>query len=160
MTTDAKRILLVEDDRHLRRACEASLRQSGFTVITAADGVDGLRAAAEVSPDLILLDLLLPRMSGLDVLRRAKANPTTREIPVLVISNSSRPQDVEELMRLGAVDYLVKSNLSLRELTDRVVEVLGIDPRVSTSAPGPPGRLGASGGLGGPRPGPPCDIER
>lgn len=90
MTIEAKRILLVEDDRHLRHACEASLRQSGFTVITAADGVEALRAAVEESPDLILLDLLLPRMSGLDVLRGAKANPKTRGIPVLIISNSSR----------------------------------------------------------------------
>ena len=124
VTPNAKRILLVEDDRRLRRACEASLRQSGFTVISAADGVDGLRAAGEASPDLILLDVLLPRMSGLEVLREAKANPKTRDIPVLVISNSSRPEDVEELMKLGAIDYLVKSNLSLRELTERIVSLL------------------------------------
>jgi DNA-binding response OmpR family regulator len=122
--TSARRILLVEDDPYLRRACEASLRQSGFTVITAADGAEGLRAAGEAAPDLILLDVLLPRLSGLEVLRRAKADARTREIPVLVISNSSRPQDVEELMQLGAVDYLVKSNLSLQELTERIVRVL------------------------------------
>src|SRR6185503_9520393 len=79
----AKRILLVEDDRFLRRACEASLRQSGFTVVSAADGVAGLRAAGEASPDLILLDVLLPGMSGLEVLRHAKADPMTRDIPVL-----------------------------------------------------------------------------
>ena len=121
---DAKRIVLIEDDRYLRRACEASLRQSGFDVVCAADGADGLRAIGETAPDLILLDVLLPRMSGLHVLREAKADPKTRDIPVLVISNSSRPQEVEELMRLGAVDYLVKSNLSLRELTQRIVRLI------------------------------------
>jgi DNA-binding response OmpR family regulator len=120
-----KRILLIEDDRHLRRACQASLRQSGFTVVSAADGLEGLRAIREESPDLILLDVLLPRMSGLDVLRQAKANPETRDIPVLVLSNSSKSEAVSELMRLGAIDYLVKVNLSLDELTRRVVRLLG-----------------------------------
>jgi two-component system phosphate regulon response regulator PhoB len=122
--TSVKRILLIEDDRYLRRACEASLRQSGFMVVSTADGAEGLRAIGEQSPDLVLLDVLLPRMSGLEVLRRAKANPETRSIPVLIISNSSRPEDVGELMQLGAVDYLVKSNLSLAELTARIVRVL------------------------------------
>ena len=124
LTPNGRRILLVEDDRHLRRACAESLRQSGFTVIAAADGDEGLRAAGKEAPDLILLDVLLPRLSGLAVLREIKADPTTREIPVLVISNSSKPQDIAELMRLGAVDFLVKSNLSLVELTGRVVRLL------------------------------------
>ena len=124
LTPNGRRILLVEDDRHLRRACAESLRQSGFTVIAAADGAEGLRAAGKEAPDLILLDVLLPRLSGLAVLREIKADPTTREIPVLVISNSSKPQDIAELMRLGAVDFLVKSNLSLVELTGRVVRLL------------------------------------
>jgi len=124
VTPNGRRILLVEDDRHLRRACAESLRRSGCTVIAAADGAEGLRAAGKETPDLILLDVLLPRLSGLEVLREIKSDPATRDIPVLVISNSSKPQDIEELMRLGAVDYLVKSNLSLSELTERVVRLL------------------------------------
>lgn len=124
LTPNGRRILLVEDDRHLRRACAEGLRRSGFTVIAAADGAEGLRAAGKDAPDLILLDVLLPRLSGLEVLREIKSDPATRDIPVLVISNSSKPQDIEELMRLGAVDCLVKSNLSLSELNERVVRLL------------------------------------
>jgi DNA-binding response OmpR family regulator len=122
--TTTKRILLVEDDRFLRRACEASLRQRGFTVIAAADGEEGLRQARAEHPDLILLDLLMPKLAGVEVLRALKAEPATKSIPVLILSNSSREQDVAEVSSLGAVDYWVKADLSLKELGDRVARLL------------------------------------
>ena len=122
--TTTKRILLVEDDRFLRRACEASLRQRGFTVIAAADGEEGLRQARAEHPDLILLDLLMPKLAGVEVLRVLKADPATKSIPVLILSNSSREQDVAEVSSLGAVDYWVKADLSLKELGDRVARLL------------------------------------
>ncbi len=124
METTGKRILLVEDDRFLRRACEASLRQRGLTVLCAADGEEGLRLARAEPPDLILLDLLMPKLSGIEVLRALKAEETTRAIPVLVLSNSSRERDVELVMGLGAVGYLVKADLSLEELGERVTRLL------------------------------------
>jgi two-component system phosphate regulon response regulator PhoB len=120
----APRVLVVEDDRFLRRACEASLRQRGLDVIVAVDGEEGLQLARSERPALVLLDLLMPKMSGLEVLRALKADEATREIPVLVLSNSSRQQDVDEIMQLGAVGYLVKADLSLRELGDRVIRIL------------------------------------
>jgi CheY-like chemotaxis protein len=120
----AKRVLLAEDDRFLRRACEQSLRQRGYTVISAPDGEAALQLARSERPDLILLDMLMPRMTGLDVLRALKADPQMREIPVLVLSNSSREQDVQEVTRLGVVAYLVKANLSLQELGERVAGIL------------------------------------
>lgn len=120
----AKRVLLAEDDRFLRRACEQSLRQRGYTVIPAPDGEAALQLARSERPDLILLDMLMPRMTGLDVLRALKADAQTREIPVLVLSNSSREQDVQEVTRLGVVAYLVKANLSLQELGERVAGIL------------------------------------
>jgi CheY-like chemotaxis protein len=119
-----KRVLLAEDDRFLRRACEQSLRQRGYTVISAPDGEAALQLARSERPDLILLDMLMPRMTGLDVLRALKADPQMREIPVLVLSNSSREQDVQEVTRLGVVAYLVKANLSLQELGERVAGIL------------------------------------
>jgi DNA-binding response OmpR family regulator len=122
--TTSKRILLVEDDRFLRRACAASLRQRGFTVIAAADGEEGLRQARAEHPDLILLDLLMPKLAGVEVLRALKADPETKAIPVLILSNSSREQDVSEVISLGAVDYWVKADLSLKELGDRVARLL------------------------------------
>ena len=120
----ARRILLVEDDRFLRRACEISLRQRGFSVTTAADGEEALRKARAEPPDLILLDLLMPKMTGTEVLRALRAGEATREIRVLILSNSSREQDVEEIKALGVSGYFVKADLSLQELGDTVTRLL------------------------------------
>jgi DNA-binding response OmpR family regulator len=122
----ARRILLVEDDRFLRRACEASLRQRGFDVRTASDGEEGLRLALSEPFDLILLDILMPKLTGLDVLRALRAAESTRETSVLVLSNSSSPSDMGEVAALGALGYWVKANLSLQELGDRVEQLLKI----------------------------------
>ena len=119
-----KRILLVEDDRFLRRACEATLRQRGFTVVTAVDGEEAIRLARAEGPDLILLDMLMPKISGLQVLRTLRAEEGTRSVPVLVLSNSSREQDIQEVEQLGVLGYLVKANLSLQDLGDRVTKFL------------------------------------
>ncbi len=124
METSGKRILLVEDDRFLRRACEVSLRQRGFTVLCAADGEEGLRLARAESPDLILLDLLMPKLPGIEVLRALKTDAATRAIPVLVLSNSSRERDVEQVSGLGAVGFFVKADLSLEQLGEQVTRLL------------------------------------
>ena len=122
--TAGRRILLVEDDRFLRRACEASLRQRGFAVTVAGDGEEALQKVGAEAPDLILLDLLMPKLTGIEVLRALRAEEATRTIPVLILSNSSREQDLEEIKDLGVTDYLVKANLSLQELGDRVARLL------------------------------------
>lgn len=127
MAATGKTILLVEDDRFLRRACEASLRQRGFTVITAVDGEEALARVREHMPDLVLLDLLMPKISGIEVLKTLKADVATKAVPVLILSNSSREQDVNDVMQLGAVAYLVKANLSLKELGERVERLLDGD---------------------------------
>jgi DNA-binding response OmpR family regulator len=124
MSDTAKRLLLVEDDRFLRRACEVSLKQRGFAVTSAVDGEEGLRLARSERPDLILLDMLMPKLSGLDVLKALRSDATTRGLRVLVLSNSSREQDVQEVTRLGIEGYLVKSNLSLQSLGDEVSRIL------------------------------------
>lgn len=122
--TTRRRVLLIEDDRFLRRAGEASLRQRGFAVTVAVDGEEGLARVREEIPDLILLDLLMPKVSGLEVLRALRAEEATRRVPVLILSNSSREQDLQEIKELGVTDYLVKANLSLQELGDRVARLL------------------------------------
>lgn len=118
------RILLVEDDRYLRRACETALRQRGFAVSSAVDGAEALEAIASELPDLVLLDLLMPKVTGLEVLRSLRSRPETRALRVLILSNSSREQDLEEIKQLGVAGYYVKSDLSLRELGDRVERLL------------------------------------
>ncbi len=124
MAITDKTILLVEDDRFLRRACEASLRKQGFIVETATDGDEALKRVGEVRPDLILLDLLMPKVPGLVALRSLKADEATRDIPVLILSNSSREEDMREVMALGALDYWIKANLSLKDLGARVAKLL------------------------------------
>ena len=123
MTTGG-RILLVEDDRFLRRAAEASLRQRGFAVTVAADGEEALAKVRAEIPDLILLDLLMPKLTGIEVLRALRAEEATKKIRVLILSNSSREQDLEAIKELAVTDYLVKANLSLQELGDRVAQLL------------------------------------
>ena len=118
------RILLVEDDRYLRRACETALRQRGFAVSSAVDGAAALEAIASEVPDLVLLDLLMPRVTGLEVLRSLRSRPETRALPVLILSNSSREQDLAEIKQLGVAGYYVKSDLSLQELGDRIERLL------------------------------------
>jgi DNA-binding response OmpR family regulator len=119
-------ILVIEDDRFLRRACEVSLQQRGFTVHVATDGESGLQLAREMRPNLILLDLLMPKLSGIEVLSRLRAEPATAAIPVVILSNSSREEDRLSALRMGAVGYYVKANLSLRALGDEVSRLVGV----------------------------------
>lgn len=124
MQPAAKRILVAEDDRFLRRACETSLRQLGFAVLLAKDGEEALKLVETDVPDLILLDLLMPKVTGLEVLRTLKARDATRSIPVLILTNSSRSQDLDEILALGAEGYEVKANLSLETLGKQVQKLL------------------------------------
>jgi CheY-like chemotaxis protein len=124
METTGKRVLVAEDDRFLRRACEMSLRQLGFTVLLAKDGEEALAIIASERPDVILLDLLMPKVNGLEVLRALKSAESTRSIPVLILTNSSRAQDVEEIRALGADGYQVKADLSLEALGKQVQKLL------------------------------------
>ena len=119
-------ILLAEDDRFLRRAAEVTLRRRGYAVSTAGDGEEALRLARAESPDLILLDLLMPKVQGFEVLRALKADPGTREIPVIVLSNLSQPKDRDATVAAGALEHLVKAHLSLDELANVVGRALGV----------------------------------
>jgi CheY-like chemotaxis protein len=119
------RILLAEDDRFLRKAASGMLRKLGHTVITAEDGEEALRLARAELPELILLDLIMPKIQGFEVLRSLKADPATAGIPVIVLSNLSQDADVQTTLLAGAVEYLVKANLSLVELGAAVSRAMG-----------------------------------
>jgi CheY-like chemotaxis protein len=118
------RILLIEDDKFLRRACEVGLKKRGFAVVTANDGEEGLQKAQEESFDLILMDMLMPKLSGLEALEALKKDDRTRGIPVVILSNSSLDTDMERAMELGAAGYMVKASLSLQELGDHLISFL------------------------------------
>ncbi len=119
-----QRILVVEDDRFLRKAAEAALRRQGFTVLTAADGEEGLRVARSELPDLVLLDLIMPGLQGFEVLKLLKEEAATSAIPVIILSNLGQDSDVKNAMEAGAVDYLIKANLALETLVARVKALL------------------------------------
>ena len=120
----APRVLLAEDDRILRKAGETSLTRKGYSVIPALDGEDALAKALAHRPDLILLDVMMPKMQGFDVLARLKSDATTRDIPVIMLSNLEQEADIRRSIEGGARSYLVKSNVPLDALAERVAEVL------------------------------------
>ena len=124
MAEPVQRILLVEDDRFLRKAAEATLRRNGFVVRTAVDGEEALQRIQEEAPDLVLLDLIMPKLQGFEVLRILKQDPATRQIPVVVLSNLGQESDVQQALQGGAIAYLIKANLSLQDLVTHVQKIL------------------------------------
>jgi len=104
------KILLVEDSLPIRRENESALHRAGYEVICAEDGESALQMAQECKPDLILLDMILPKMSGPDVLKHLKSEPATAEIPVVVVSSLSE-KNREKLMAAGAEDYIAKGEI-------------------------------------------------
>jgi CheY-like chemotaxis protein len=119
----ASEILLVEDSRFLRRASERSLTRAGFEVSTAADGEEALRLAEKNMPDIILLDLMLPKLSGQEVLRKLKANPATAAIPVIVLTSLSQRNE-DKLLQEGAEAYFEKAALKLDKNPDRLASAV------------------------------------
>jgi DNA-binding response OmpR family regulator len=124
MSGEPRRILVAEDDRFLRKAAEMALKRQGYTVLTAADGEEALRTAQSILPDLILLDLIMPKLNGFDVLQALKKEAPTAKIPVIVMSNLGQDRDVQQAMDAGAAAYFIKTDLSLQALVQRVEETL------------------------------------
>jgi two-component system phosphate regulon response regulator PhoB len=116
-------ILLVEDDPDIRHLVSYRLTRAGFTVTEAADGVTALHEARGEPPDLIILDVRMPRMSGLEVCRELRAGARTALVPIIMLTARARQQDLEQAYAAGATDYVVKP-FSPRELVDRVETVL------------------------------------
>jgi two-component system phosphate regulon response regulator PhoB len=124
VTGRARTILVIEDDRYLRRSEEVMLRRHGDIVVSAEDGEAGLRMARDRLPDLILLDLVMPKIQGFEVLRQLKADPATRDIPVLVLSNLGQERDRQAMLGAGAMEYYVKAEMTLDQLADIVDRAL------------------------------------
>lgn len=121
-----KRILCIEDDTFLRDLISGKLIHAGVWAIGAHNGAEGIAAAKSESPDLILLDLMLPDMHGMEVLKAIKGDPATREIPVVIFSNLGDKDEIARELALGAHSYLVKSSTLPGELIEIVAKDLGI----------------------------------
>jgi len=124
MNEEPKRtILVVEDEGLLRELMAEKLRFEGFNTIEASDGDEGLAVALKEHPDLIVLDLLMPKMGGMEVLRHLREDEYGRSIPVIIVSNLSGKEDIAEGAEKGAVEYLIKANFSLDEIVDKIKEM-------------------------------------
>ena len=121
MTAKAgKTALVVEDDNFLIKAYEAHLAKAGFHVRTALDGVEAVESLKKVMPDIILLDLVMPRMDGFDVLEDMQKKSEWKKIPIVVVSNLGQESDRDRSLKLGAVEYIVKSDFSLQQTVDLI----------------------------------------
>ena len=115
------KILLVEDDPSINKVVSTKLQREGFEVIIASDGEEGFRRIKSDSPDLIILDIMLPKRDGFWVLEEMKIDPEMKKyVPVIVLSNLGQPKDVDLAMKLGAKDYMIKTELSLAALIDKI----------------------------------------
>jgi DNA-binding response OmpR family regulator len=121
-----KKILVVEDDKYLSNAYKVKLLRMGFEVKTAADGEEALEALKGFVPDLILLDLVMPRKDGFVTLEEIKKNDKWKEIPVLIATNLGQKEDIERGLKLGAVDYLVKTDTSVDDFVSKVKFIMKV----------------------------------
>lgn len=117
-------VLVAEDDRFIRRIAEMALERQGFTVLTAEDGESALRQVRESTPDVVLLDLIMPKVQGFEVLRRLKQDPATAGVPVIILSSLGQEADVQRALAAGAAGYLVKAERYMQNLADELDKVL------------------------------------
>jgi len=122
-----KKILLVEDDTALSSVYESRLDLEGFDVATVANGEDALSKAIEFRPDLIVLDAMMPKINGFDVLDILRNTPETTNVRVIMLTALSQPSDKERAKALGADDYLVKSQVVISDVVERIRHHLGIN---------------------------------
>ncbi|OHA66413.1 MAG: hypothetical protein A2672_01270 [Candidatus Wildermuthbacteria bacterium RIFCSPHIGHO2_01_FULL_49_22b] len=119
-----KTILFIEDESALQKTVGDVLSDEGYKVLSALDGEAGLRLAKGKTPNLILLDLVLPKLTGFEVLEKLQADEKTKRIPVIVLTNLENLQDVQRATELGATTYLVKANYELAEVVEKVKTAL------------------------------------
>lgn len=117
-------ILFIEDERSLQRTFRDLLEDEGYEIISAMDGEEGLKDAKKEQPDLILLDLILPKLHGFKVLEKLKSNEETEDIPVIILTNLEAADDVQKALEMGVTTYLVKSDYELGEVLNKVEEAL------------------------------------
>jgi DNA-binding response OmpR family regulator len=121
----AKRVLFIEDEAVMQKTVSEFLFNRGYEVISTLDGELGLISAKTRKPDMILLDLILPKKNGFEVLKELKADPETASIPVVVLTNLSEMGDIGKVLEYGVTTYLVKSDQSLSDIFAVVEKVLG-----------------------------------
>jgi len=120
----AKTILIIEDDSFLRELMVRRVVKEGFSALEANTGEEGLEKIKKEKPDLVLLDLMLPGIGGLEVLKKIKGDNDLKSTPVIILSNLAEPEEIEKGIKMGAIDYLIKAHLTPREIIDKVKTIL------------------------------------
>lgn len=119
-------VLIAEDDDFLSRVLVDKLEKANFRILTASDGEEAIKKMTEEPINLLILDIIMPKKTGFDVIDAVKNNPQTKDIPILVLSNLGQDSDIETAMSKGATGYFVKANISLASVVEKVNECLGI----------------------------------
>ena len=120
MPPHTKKVLIVDDEKDLRDAIKTALSYEGYTVETAEDGVEGFNKAHEFAPDLILLDILMPKQNGIDMLKALRSEEWGKSIPIIVMTVLDDMEKVSEALDAGAIEYIVKTDMSLGGIVDKV----------------------------------------
>lgn len=120
-----KFVLVAEDDKFYGNVYKTKLTKEGYDVAVAGDGVSALKLARERKPNLILLDLVMPIKDGFETLKELKADSALKDIKVIVLSNLGQDEDIKKAKSLGAVDYVVKANVSIQQMMDMIKKHLG-----------------------------------
>lgn len=120
----AATVLIIEDDQLIQRMYDKIFTFEKYNVITASDGEEGLEKARSTNPTIILLDVMMPKMNGMELLEKLKSDPATKPIPVIMLSNLAGENDVETALSKGAVKYIIKSEYDPKEVADMVEEVI------------------------------------
>ena len=121
----AKKILIVEDDTFLKGLSATKLGKEGFDVLTAGNETEAEKIIKENMPDFVLLDLVLPGSDGFEILKKIRENPKMANTPVIIFSNLAEDKDIAKAKELGANDFMIKSNFTLDELSDKIKQILG-----------------------------------
>lgn len=118
----AKKILLIEDEQLMIDLLKRKLTQEGYEISVAKDGIEGLEKMREIKPDLILLDIVMPRMGGFEVMEEMIKEEELKKMPVIVISNSGQPVELDRAKQLGAKDWLIKTDFDPQEVVEKIVK--------------------------------------
>jgi len=122
----SQKILIIEDDRFLRKIYKNKLEAEGFEVVEAIEGEEGVHKVESEQPVLVLLDLMLPRKDGFDVLADIKKNPKIKDIPVIILTVLGQESDIKRGLDLGATNYLVKGQTDLNQVVKVIKQTLGL----------------------------------
>lgn len=121
---DSPVLLLIEDDPLIDKMYQAKFTKEGFNVLVAKDGVEGLDLALESRPDIVILDIMMPRLSGIDLLEKLRADPKGKDIPVVILTNLAEKEEEERARKLGVEEYLVKANVTPGAIVDKIKKYL------------------------------------